>query len=245
MLEGDCGHGSEVLSIDWHPSGSMKLASAGMDNAVKIWDIGRHEEVIAMSERWEATKGGSFPSKKVAEPIFSTKHAHCNFVDCVRWLGEMLLTKSVDEQIMCWKPIIEGEKNGIHDENNNVVEGRLQSQQGRVALKQNEKIQFVQQLLLEGTRDVWWMKFNLDTLGRVLAQGTSEGSVMVFDPGAIHRDAVAVLTPKRIPLSSNSGGCGEDEDKDELLVRQTAVSYDGGIIIACHEGGSVTRFDRI
>ena len=29
------------------------------------------------------------------------------------------------------------------------------------------------------------------------------------------------------------------------LVRQTAVSYDGSVIVACHEDGSLTRYDRI
>ena len=29
------------------------------------------------------------------------------------------------------------------------------------------------------------------------------------------------------------------------LVRQTAVSYDGSIIVACHEDGSLTRYDRV
>lgn len=29
------------------------------------------------------------------------------------------------------------------------------------------------------------------------------------------------------------------------LVRQAAVSYDGGVIVSCHDDGSLTRYDRI
>lgn len=33
-------------------------------------------------------------------------------------------------------------------------------------------------------------------------------------------------------------------NKPRSLVRQTAVSYNGSIVVAAHEDGSVTRYDR-
>lgn len=36
----------------------------------------------------------------------------------------------------------------------------------------------------------------------------------------------------------------QNKEQRAPLVRQTAVSYDGSIIVACHEDGSITRYDR-
>ncbi len=36
--------------------------------------------------------------------IRSSKQIHSNYVDCVRWLGECVLSKSVDNRVILWRP---------------------------------------------------------------------------------------------------------------------------------------------
>lgn len=91
-----------------------------------------------------------------------------------------------------------------------------------------------QELTLEECDTVWFVRFALDFQGRSLAVGTKSGRVLVFDPWALSTAPVARLKPRR-PLPKSGA---------RFLVRQTALSYDGSILVACHDDGSITRYDR-
>lgn len=91
-----------------------------------------------------------------------------------------------------------------------------------------------QELQLEDCAQVWWLRFAMDYWCTTLAVGTNAGKVLVFDPHAQQPTPKARLRPRRsLPKGERAP-----------LVRQTAVSYDGSIIVACHEDGSLTRYDR-
>jgi hypothetical protein len=63
-------------------------------------------ELVMRSFTWDVTseKRVAFPTKCHQCTILSTTQAHANYVDCVRWLGDLLLTKSVDDRAVLWKP---------------------------------------------------------------------------------------------------------------------------------------------
>lgn len=253
ILQGDGGHRNEVLSADWKPGGGVVMASAGMDSCVKIWDLAPYEDWIRKSDDWRPSSGAAFAAKHVTVPTFSTRVVHFNYVDCMRWLGDFLLTKSVDNQIVCWKPVMEdangngagtppaaapggsGAEGDVHTGESTGVNAIRVPPPWR---RGDGEVQQIQRLQLEDSKHVWWMRFSLDYKRTVLAAGTAQGRVLVFDPTRVNDGPVAKLRPRR-------AGSRGDGQQNSLLVRQTTVSFDGGIIVTCHEDGSVTRFDKV
>ena len=45
-----------------------------------------------------------FPTANVQTPLFSSHKVHGSYVDCVRWFGDLLLTKSVEQCLKLWAP---------------------------------------------------------------------------------------------------------------------------------------------
>ena len=227
VFEGDGGHRSEVLSADWRlgkDSNDLTLVSGGMDNRVKIWDLAHYKDVIHASNDWDPSTGLSFPAKKLKLPVFNVQGVHWNYVDCVRWLGPALVSKSVSDCIVCWMP---------DEEAGNVPKRRGEGDPAPG--QQEDPVKTIATLQLEGTRDVWWMRFSLDFRGKVLAQGTSKGAVLLYSLQPLQEQPAVRLRPRRSP---------RNDESNKLLVRQTALSFDGRILVTCHEDGSLTRYDR-
>jgi hypothetical protein len=45
---------------------------------------------------------------------YLTPQIHANYVDCVRWLGDLVLSKSVDGAITLWRPTPPDQAQGSH-----------------------------------------------------------------------------------------------------------------------------------
>lgn len=105
IFAGEEGHRDEVLSGDFHPSGSQ-IVSSGMDHCVMVWSI---------TDRIKATIQHSyvpldqrpadvpFPTVFVQYPTFSTSLVHTNYVDHCKYFGDLILSKSTDEKIVLWR----------------------------------------------------------------------------------------------------------------------------------------------
>lgn len=97
-------HFGGVNCIDWHSSGEI-FASGGMDYCVKLWKITPEvNEHIKQSMTW-TPETKKFP-KTVCLATFSTSKVHKSYVDCVKFYGNLLITKSVYEGIYLWLPNI-------------------------------------------------------------------------------------------------------------------------------------------
>ena len=93
---------SDVLSIDWHLSGD-RFVSGGIDNSVKIYIINDKIKNIIEEDRINIWNKKTLIKSK---PYYSCDTIHGNYIDCVRFNGNFIISKSVDGVIKEWLPTI-------------------------------------------------------------------------------------------------------------------------------------------
>eukprot|EP00730_Choanoeca_flexa_P019131 TRINITY_DN9336_c0_g1_i5.p1 TRINITY_DN9336_c0_g1~~TRINITY_DN9336_c0_g1_i5.p1 ORF type:complete len:326 (+),score=54.41 TRINITY_DN9336_c0_g1_i5:123-1100(+) len=105
VFAGENGHRDEVLSLDFHPSGTQ-IVSCGMDHNVKLWQLDdnvhkriRESDTVTQEE----LDKHAFAPLTIHFPSASTSAVHRNYVDCVRWFGDCFVTKSTENQVACWQ----------------------------------------------------------------------------------------------------------------------------------------------
>lgn len=180
IFAGDRGHRDEVLSVDVHLLGGV-FTSSGMDNTVKVWRL--DSEKVAAAIRSSHAAGGQengAAHKTAFEqfPIFSTANVHSNYVDCVRWAGSLLFSKSTANRIILWTPdphsdartslLVEGTGTQSHT-SSSVRRG-----------SHDDSVLILSELELQGA-DIWFMRFALDLKQEYLAAGNKSGCVYVWN----------------------------------------------------------------
>ena len=157
------GHRDEVLSADFNSDGT-RIVSCGMDHSLKVWKFDSEELTAAIQLSYSYEKNRTkqtFPTENCHFPDFSTRDIHRNYVDCCRWFGDFVLSKSCENKIICWKPgTLESDGvNEKHSENKSTIIHKLE-------LKDCE---------------IWFMRFSLDPSGSLLALGNQTGKTLVWD----------------------------------------------------------------
>ncbi|CAM6102314.1 unnamed protein product [Calypogeia fissa] len=167
IMAGAGGHRNEVLSVDFHPSDMHQIASCGMDNTIKLWNIKDFWVWVEKSFTWTESPS-KFPTKYVQFPVFNAL-VHSNYVDCTRWLGDFILSKSVDNEIVVWEPLLK-EHSGT---------------EGVVDVLQKYPVPEC---------DIWFIKFSCDFHFNTLAIGNREGKVFVWEPQSSPPNLLAKLS---------------------------------------------------
>jgi len=157
------GHRDEVLSADFNLEGT-KIVSAGMDHSLKIWQFDSEalEEAVKLSYTHDTLKTKTvFPTELCHFPDFSTRDIHRNYVDCCRWFGDFVLSKSCENSIVCWKP------------------GTLsQDQQNEREREQRSTI--IHKLDIRDC-EIWFVRFSTDLQEKTLALGNTRGKIYTWD----------------------------------------------------------------
>lgn len=167
MFAGVEGHRDEVLSCDFDVTGT-KIVSCGMDHSLKIWRFDSEELLVALkaSDVYVGDSPEAFPTLHFHYPYFSTRDIHRNYVDCARWFGDYILSKSCENCIVCWKP---GACTKDIDD-----------------LKPKETNLTVLSRLDFTHCDIWYMRFAIDFQHKYLAVGNLYGKTFLWDLRALH-----------------------------------------------------------
>ncbi|XP_052827283.1 polycomb protein EED-like isoform X1 [Octopus bimaculoides] len=155
------GHRDEVLSADFNIDGSF-IVSCGMDHSLKIWNLKTDAIIKAMKDSYtyNSTKNNRpFPTVSNHYPDFSTRDIHRNYVDCVRWLGRFILSKSCENCIVCWKPGHLNQTDLKHSDSTTTILHRFEYREC----------------------DIWYMRFSMDYWQKVMALGNQVGRLFVWD----------------------------------------------------------------
>lgn len=99
ILGGD-GHGEGILSMDIHRKGRY-LISGGHDTRVNLWVIPENVEQLPLPP----VNGSSRKQvKKINFPHFSSVEVHSDYVDCIRFFDDMIISRAGEEdRILLWK----------------------------------------------------------------------------------------------------------------------------------------------
>lgn len=113
-LVGVKAHKDSVLSVAWNLDGSQ-IASASYDTTVKLWRTRGSIQRAVRQSREDLTKWREERLQRVSVcetvsvPWFCSQSQglHFHAVDCVQWIGEMLLAtrQAIDGIIMLWRPL--------------------------------------------------------------------------------------------------------------------------------------------
>lgn len=168
MFAGLKGHRGEVLFADFDATG-RRFASCGIDNSIRLWDIDADSKLVdTIVESHEAAKAGAgggyvykdkdgkkqkWQMRTSQFPYFVTTKVHKHYVDCIMWVGDLLLSKSVHDRILLWEPGFDREAIGSPVNNYTLLE----------------------EYTLEGCK-VWFIRFGMDRHRRLLACGNEKVS---------------------------------------------------------------------
>lgn len=99
-FHGEHGHRDDVVSIDLNRD-YTKLLSGGTDHMVCIWDltVPNVAAAIEKSRNYDGThEKYGFKTVLHMFPIYQSRQLHCNYVDCVQWMNELILSKVNKEE---------------------------------------------------------------------------------------------------------------------------------------------------
>ena len=238
------GHVGDVLSVAWHPTGS-RIVSGGGDAPE---EDGKHSNIISNGKMFQICIWNVLDSPRLQEAIQASSYlpefvddrsqfnphierfavsvhndVHSNKVDCVAWLGDLVLSKSIFDEIILWQPVIHEESSSISTTStskSSIFPIKI-FQYGR-----NDRFYFVRFAL------------SMDFSSSLLAIGNNCGQVYLWDLNDIDNDSHTQI------LKTTIGKKKSNTNKQNAIIRGLAFSPDGKVLVGCDANGSVFRWDK-
>jgi len=253
IFTGHDGHRRQVLGVAWHFSGT-KFASCGMDNMIKLWNVIDGDDSIGTIENALKESGNVMPNdypihnaggeqqqvetqfKPVFQqtPYFSTNKVHTDYVDCVQFVGDLILSKSVHNKVVLWKPL--SEKEG---EDNLWSNGDIDVESSESSERIPSSILFLREFSLSHC-DSWFVRFHSPPLHhRLLALGNHKGEVKVWQIGGkgCHPDQ------KFYCNLTTSGFRSSNSPDGSCTVRMVRFSPDASCLVAVCDDSTVWMWE--
>jgi WD40 repeat protein len=210
IFAGEKGHRSDVLNLSVHPIGNI-VASSGIDHCIKLWNLDSPDVKEAISKSYlhdDQAANIAFVPHVEQFPIFSTDKVHINYVDCVQWVGDLILSKSTCNRVALWTPD---------------------------PLRSKDAVCVLREFALTSCQ-VWFMKMSVSDVLYVFAAGNTAGEVQLFHltPPCDLEDDAATAANHFVPEIIKANINDDKAPKHERF--ETGVSSKPNATI-CHESG--------
>lgn len=232
------GHRGEVLYADFNYTGTH-FASCGIDNSIRVWEIADDEKVMkAIRSTHSAADQGITDvcvykdqlgqRRKTVVPMvqfpkFATLKVHKHYVDCVMWVGDLLVSKSLQNRILLWEP--RGDREAL--------------------ASPASYFTVLEEYMLENCTS-WFIRFGLDRSRRLVACGNEVGVVTVYQLNQIPSKALCVLKCEQDRKKAMNRKLPPEEHREpSFCVRQCAFSDDASILLTVDESSCIVQYERV
>jgi len=249
MFAGHEGHCDSVLSVAFHPLG-QKIVSSGMDTTIKIWNLDGEDMKKSITESFRVRPKSRGIRKKLNVggperitstcpnphtlceqlPSFSSKKMHTDYVDCVQFVGDLILSKSITNTISLWKPDLKEAIGETHSFSATTDASSTAKPHKRLPIQQEDVVIPLRDFELSQC-NIWFVRFQTDAECTMLAAGNCAGEIRVWEIGG---------------SSAHSGRkhfCTLTNPMCTSTVRMVSFSPDGNILIATCDDGTVWKWD--
>ncbi|RLN08359.1 hypothetical protein C2845_PM11G18140 [Panicum miliaceum] len=142
------GHGGSINEIRTQALKPLLIISASKDESVRLWNV--HTGICIL------VFAGAGGHRNDVLSVVLNAVVHSDYVDCTRWLGNFVLSKSVEHEIVLWEPKIKEKSPG----------------QGSIDILQKYPVPKC---------DNWFIKFSCDFHFNQLAIGNCEGAIYLWE----------------------------------------------------------------
>mmetsp|Transcript_24206 Transcript_24206/g.35383 ORF Transcript_24206/g.35383 Transcript_24206/m.35383 type:complete len:592 (-) Transcript_24206:50-1825(-) len=179
-----------------------------------------------------------FKTRYEQMPYFSTKKVHTDYVDCVQFVGDLVLSKSISNTIALWKPYLLPQTTGTSHHHNKLGP--------QPSIRLCDKVIPLREFKLNNC-DIWFVRFATDLPNcNMLAVGNNVGEIKVWEigPNSINKKSFCNLT---LSSGGNNNGAGNASNfcKSTSTVRMVAFSPDGRSLVATCDDSTVWKWDAV